>query len=187
MFAIYDTAVRHLDRLAPALLPTLARAAFAAVLLFYFWNSALTKLGDGPLGFLTPSDSAYFQIFPRAVEAAGYDPSMLGILHRAVATAGLWAEFLLPLLIVIGLLTRLASLGMIGFTLVQSVTDVVGHGVMGADLGRWFDGASDALLFDQRTLWVVLLAVPVFMGGGPLSADRLIARRGSPPRGAVHS
>ena len=176
MFAIYDTAVRHLDRLAPALLPTLARAAFAAVLLFYFWNSALTKLGDGPLGFLTPSDSAYFQIFPRAVEAAGYDPSMLGILHRAVATAGLWAEFLLPLLIVLGLLTRFAALGMTGFVVVQSLTDIYGHGVAGDDLGHWFDAMSASLILDQRALWVTLLLTLVFLGAGPLSLDRVLAR-----------
>ncbi len=42
------------------------------------------------------------------------------------------------------LLTRLAALGMIGFVLVQSLTDSLGHK---ADAGAWFDRASDAVIF----------------------------------------
>lgn len=166
----------RLDALAPAVIPTLARLTFAGVLLTYFWASARTKLGEGPLGFLQPSDGAYIQIFPRAVEAAGYDFSQLGLFHWAVAVAGTWAEFLLPLLILVGLLTRLAALGMIGFVAVQTWVDVRGHGVGGADLGAWFDRAPDALLADQRALWVFLLLTLVFLGAGPLSADRLLWR-----------
>ena len=164
----------------PALLPTLARLTFAAVLLGYFWRSALTKVGDGPLGVLNPSDGAYVQIFPRAAEAAGYNFASFGAFHWAVVTAGTLAEFILPFLILIGLLTRLASLGMIGFVMVQSLTDVWGHGVGGDDLGAWFDGASDALVLDQRALWVMVLLVPVFLGAGPLSADRALAGRAFP-------
>lgn len=177
MLALYDRTAGGLARLAPAVLPTLARLTFAAVLLVYFWNSARTKLGDGLLGLFQPSDGAYIQIFPKAVEAAGYDFAQLGLFHWAVALAGTWAELLLPLLIVIGLLTRLAALGMIGFVLVQSATDILGHGVAGDDLGRWFDAASGALVLDQRALWVFLLATLVLIGGGPLSLDRLLARR----------
>jgi putative oxidoreductase len=45
---------RLTDRLTPfgdAVLPTLARLTFAGVLLIYFWNSGMTKLGDGMFGF----------------------------------------------------------------------------------------------------------------------------------------
>ncbi|MCB2135819.1 MAG: DoxX family membrane protein [Rhodobacteraceae bacterium] len=178
MLALYDRLAGGLTRIAPAALPTLARLAFAAVLLVYFWNSARTKIGDGILGLVRPSDGAYIQIFPKAVEAAGYDTSQLGLFHWAVAFAGTWAELLLPLLILLGLFTRLAALGMIGFILVQSATDILGHGVAGDDLGRWFDAASGALILDQRTLWVVLLSALVLMGAGPLSLDRFLARRG---------
>lgn len=177
MLALFDRLAGGLDRIAPAVLPTLARLAFAAVLLVYFWTSARTKLGDGLLGLFRPSDGAYIQIFPKAVEAAGYDFAQLGLFHWAVALAGTWAELLLPLLIVIGLFTRFAALGMIGFVLVQSATDILGHGVAGEDLGRWFDAASGALVLDQRALWVFLLATLVLTGGGPLSLDRLLARR----------
>ncbi len=164
-------------RIAPIVLPLAARFAFAAVLLVYFWNSARTKLGEGALGFLSPSDGAYIQIFPKAVEAAGYDTSQLGVFHWAVAEAGLLAEFLLPALIILGFLTRLAALGMIAFTIVQSLTDIRGHGIGGDELGRWFDAASGALILDQRALWVLLFLVLALLGAGPLSVDRALARR----------
>ncbi|MEZ5778127.1 MAG: DoxX family protein [Paracoccaceae bacterium] len=177
MIDLYDRLAGGLARLAPSLLPLLARLIFAGVLLFYFWNSARTKIGDGITGFFRPSDGAYIQIFPKVVEAAGYDTSQLGAFHWMVVLAGTWAEFLLPLLIVIGLFTRLAALGMIGFIKVQSLTDIYGHGVGGDDLGRWFDAASGALIYDQRSLWIVLLLTLVFLGGGALSLDRLLARK----------
>jgi putative oxidoreductase len=150
------------------LLPTLARAVFAAVLLGYFWASGVTKLGEG---LFSPSVGAWAQIFPRAMEAAGFDPAQLGLWRRAVVLAGTWAEFLLPALIVLGLATRAAALAMAGFVAVQTVTDLWGHG---AALGAWFDRAPDAAIADQRALWFVLLAVLVVKGAGPLSVDRLL-------------
>jgi putative oxidoreductase len=160
-------------------LPTLARLLFAATLLIYFWKSALTKLGDGILGFLSPSTGAYAQIFPRAFEAVGYDTSQLSIFHWVVVTAGTWAEFLLPLTIVLGLLTRLTALGMIGFVALQTLTDLFGHGAIAepATLGAWFDGDPGALILDQRGLWLFILIVLVIKGAGPLSLDRLISPR----------
>ncbi|MES2145702.1 MAG: DoxX family protein, partial [Pseudomonadota bacterium] len=122
IFRIYDQMVAVSGRQADWLLPSLARLVFAGVLAGYFWASALTKL-DGP--FL-PSAGAYGQIFPRAFEAVGFDPGQLGLWHGLVVLAGAWSEFLLPALILIGLFTRLAALGMIGFVLVQSLTDIVG-------------------------------------------------------------
>jgi putative oxidoreductase len=157
-------------------LPTFARFSFAAVLLMYFWNSAKTKLGDGFLGILRPSDNAYIQMFPKTVEALGYDTSQLGVFHWVVAVAGTAAEFVLPLLIVIGLFTRLAAIGMIGFVFVQSIVDVYGHGVAGKDIGGWFDGPSNALILDQRLMWVVVFTILVVKGAGPLSVDKLLAK-----------
>ena len=62
---------------------------------------------------------------------------------------------------------------MIGFVVVQSLTDIVGHGVDAATIGAWFDRASGALILDQRAFWVLVLLVRVFKGAGPLSLDRL--------------
>lgn len=184
--SIHDSLFNGIERATVPVMTTLARFLFAAVLLFYYWNSALTKLGEGFLGFLFPSDGAYIQIFPKAVEAAGYDFSQLGTLHWLVVVAGTWAEFLLPLAIVIGLFTRLAALGMIGFVVVQTLTDLYGHGGIQHEgtLGAWFDRLPDAIVLDQRAFWVFVLLYLVFRGAGPLSVDRLL-RSGSSAHQAV--
>ena len=168
---LYDRTTTALDRLGNNLVPLMARACFAAVLLMYFWVSGLTKLD----GAFTPSLGAYAQIFPRAMEAAGYDISQMGALRWLIVLAGSWAELVLPALIVLGLATRLAALGMIGFVLVQSLTDIIGHAAGPATIGAWFDAASDALILDQRALWVFVLLTLVLKGAGPLSLDRVLA------------
>ena len=167
------------------LLPLLARLTFAAVLLRYFWGSALTKLD----GLFTPSLGAYAQIFPRQMEAAGYDVSQFGAFHWLAVMGGTYAEFLLPALIVVGLFTRLAALGMIGFTVVQSLTDIGGHKADAVTVGAWFDRASDALIMDQRTFWVFVFVTLVGMGGGMFSLDSALksrlTRKGYAPESAA--
>ncbi|MEM8539296.1 MAG: DoxX family membrane protein, partial [Pseudomonadota bacterium] len=149
--------VRPLNNFGDEALPLLARLSFAAVLLVYFWNSGLTKIGEGVFGVFNPSLGAYAQIFPKAMEAVGFDVSQLGTFHYLVVVAGTIAEFVLPLLIVIGLLTRLAAVGMIGFIIVQSLTDLYGHGGIAHSetLGGWFDAMSNAAILDQRAFWVL--------------------------------
>lgn len=175
MLAAYDRLTAWIDTaLAPALMPSLARLVFAGTLLMYYWNSGLTKLGEG---LFSPALGAYTQILPRAFEAAGYDASQIGIIGRLVVLAGTWAEFALPILILLGLFTRLAALGMIGFVFVQSWVDIFGHGIAAEDIGAWFDRFPDALIVDQRAFWVMVLLILVARGAGPLSADFLLARR----------
>lgn len=151
-----------------------ARLVFALTLLVYFWQSATTKLA----GLFTPSDGAYAQIFPRTFEAVGYDSSQFGLWHWAVAMAGSYAEYILPALILLGLFTRLAAFGMIGFVLVQTATDLWGHGAINeaATVGKWFDNVPDSVILDQRTLWIFLFLMLVMHGGGRLSLDRLLRR-----------
>jgi putative oxidoreductase len=168
-----------LNRMAPVVLPSLARLVFAGVILTYFWASAVTKISPGLFGILTPSSGAYAQIFPKAFEAAGYDSSALSLFHWAVAVAGTVAEFILPALIVLGLLTRLAALGMIGFVIVQSLTDIWGHMAGPDTIGRWFDRIADAQIVDQRAFWVLLLSILFLHGAGPFSLDRLLTRGSS--------
>lgn len=107
----------------------------------------------------------------------GYDPSHFGLLDRVIIFGGTYAEFILPLLIVIGLLTRLSALGTIGFIIVQSLTDIFGHGADAKTTGAWFDKASDAHIMDQRAFRVFLLLYLVFRGADPLSLDRILAGR----------
>jgi len=173
--AAYTTVTAPLTR-SDWLLSIMARFLFAALFLMYFWVSGLTKLGDGVLGIFSPSVGAYAQIFPRAMEAVGYDASQLSLFHTMVVLAGTWAEFVLPLMIVVGLLTRLAAFGMIGFVVVQTLTDLYGHGAISeaGTVGAWFDKAPDSVILDQRALWVFLLVTLVVKGAGPLSLDRVL-------------
>lgn len=160
------------------LLGLLARLVFAGVLFFYFFNSAMTKIGEGALGFLTITDGAYVQMFPKVMEEVSYDVSQIPFFpYTLIAYAGTYAEFILPVLIVIGLLTRLAALGMIGFVCVQSYVDIFGHGADEKTIGTWFDGASNAMIFDQRALWMFLFVYLVIRGAGAVSLDHLFASR----------
>lgn len=178
MLPLAHRLAERLDRLADPLLPTLARLVFGGVLAVYFWASALTKLGPHPL---SPSVGAYAQIFPKTFEAVGYDASQMSWFQWLVVIAGTWAEFILPALIILGLFTRLAALGMIGFIIVQSVVDITGHGADAATIGAWFDRPSGALILDQRALWLLALAIPLFKGAGPISLDRLVFSRPQTP------
>ncbi len=135
--SLYDKGVAFLS-VQSWILPTLARLLFAGVLALYFVNSGLTKVDSSAAGLWTPSVGAYAQIFPKALETAGYSPQNLTLFHHVLVYAGIISEFMLPALIVLGLFTRVAAFGMIGFVALQSLTDVYGHGQIAA-LGRWFD------------------------------------------------
>ena len=182
LISLHNTLFDKIDRQGDWLLPTLARFTVLATLLIYYWHSATLKIGDGILGIVQPSLGAYAQIFPKAMEAVAYDTSQLGLFHWAVVTAGTLAEFILPALLFLGLATRLAALGMTGFIVVQSLIDLYGHGGIDhiATVGAWFDRLPDGAILDQRLFWVTALIVLVVKGAGPLSVDRLLARRQKP-------
>lgn len=158
------------------LLGLIARLVFAAVLFLYFFNSAMTKIGDGALGFLTITDGAYVQMFPKVMEAVTYDTSQIPFFpYTLIAYAGTYAEIILPVLIIVGLFTRLAALGMIGFVFVQSYVDIFGHGADEKAIGAWFDRLSDSTILDQRALWVFLFVYLVIRGAGAISLDYLFS------------
>ncbi|UWQ92389.1 DoxX family protein [Aliisedimentitalea scapharcae] len=178
LVSLHNAIFGLIERLGDWVMPLAARFVFAATLLFYYWNSGLTKLGDGLFGIFSPSIGAYSQIFPKKLEAVSYDVSQFGLFEWVVVMAGTWAEFILPLLIVIGLATRLAALGMIGFVIVQSLTDVYGHGATDAKtLGALFDRFPDSVIMDQRLFWVFTLSYLVIKGAGFLSVDAFLRNR----------
>jgi putative oxidoreductase len=170
LIGLHNSVAKGASAMAGVTLPTLARLAFAAVLLQFFWSSAGTKLD----GIFTPSLGAYAQIFPVAMLNAGYDVSQLSAFHTIVVLLGSWAEYILPALVVVGLFTRLSALGMIGFVIVMSFVDITGHGADASTIGAWFDRDAASLILDQRTLWTVVLLTLVLKGAGPLSLDRII-------------
>lgn len=187
---VYDNVTLRLDAAGDRwLLGLAARLVFASTLLFYFWNSARTKIGDGYLGLFTVSDNAYYQIALPAVEAAGGDVSQVAFLPWGLMVwAGTYAEFLLPFLIMVGLATRLAAAGMIAFVCVQSLVDIFVHRVGADTTGAPFDRFSDGLILDQRLFWVFLFTVLIVKGAGALSLDAaILKRKAAPARGAAIS
>ncbi|MCW2306079.1 DoxX family protein [Rhodobium gokarnense] len=179
LVALQERAFAALERaLGPSVLPLIARLVFASALLLYYLNSAYTKVGSGFPEMFVPQVGAYAQIVPKVAEGAGYDVSQIAFFpYGLIVWAGTYAEFFLPVLIVLGLFTRLASLGMIGFIVVQSIVDVTAHGLDAATIGLPFDRFPDGMIADQRLFWVFVLVVLVLRGGGRLSLDGLLARR----------
>lgn len=173
--SIHQSAFGAIERWTADWLPgLLARLVFAAVLFTYYLNSAQTKVGEGLFGFFQLRPGAYIQIlgFP-ALDAVGGDPAALPPIQKLAVFAGTYAEFILPVLVVIGLFTRLAALGMIVFIAVQSWVDVTLHGLDERSVGAPFDRFPDAVVADQRLLWGFPLVYLVLYGPGLVSVDRL--------------
>ncbi len=166
-----------IERAATPVLATLARLIFMAVLLNYFWTSGLTKIPDGLTNLFEPSSSGFGQVFPRVAETVDYDVRQATRYQRLVVLIGTWAEFILPFCIAVGLLTRAAASSLIVFVIVQSVTDITGHGTA---LGAFFDASPNTPL-DQRALWLFLLTFLALRGGGPIAVDRLLFKNAPSP------
>ena len=155
-----------------------ARFAFASLLLFYYLNSAWNKLGDGLLGFLHPSVGAYASIIPPVFDSYGNTVENVPFFPwDLIVIVGTLGELVLPILVVVGLFSRIAAIGMIVFVIVQSFVDVMYFQVTGKYLGAMFDRLPDAIIFDQRLLWIFVLLMIVVNGPGKLSLDYLLRRR----------
>ena len=172
LIEFYRQTVRQVEAMLDGwFLGLLARLVFLAVLLPYYINSALTKFG-GPFSI---ADSAYYQIALPAVDAAGGDVSAVSIFPWGLMVLfGSYGEIILPLLLVAGLLTRIAALGMIGFIIVQTLTDVLVHNVDATTIGALFDLFPDSVILDQRLLWIFPLVYLVVKGSGLFSLDKLL-------------
>ena len=176
--SLHDRAFGWIERqLEPWFLGLSARLIFSSVLMVYFLNSALTKLGDGPLGLFSPSIGAYAQIVPPIAEAAGYDVNQIAFMPWGlIVLAGTLAEFILPILIFIGLATRLAALAFIGFIAVMTFVDIHFHAVGAETIGQLFDSVHNSAILDQRLLWLMPLLLLITKGPGILSVDYLLTR-----------
>ena len=93
-----------------------ARLMFSSVLFWYFINSAMTKVGSGFPGMFVVKDNTYAQMFPKLFESVGFDASQISFIpYGIIAYAGTYAEFILPVLILLGLFTRAAAAGFWAF------------------------------------------------------------------------
>jgi putative oxidoreductase len=91
--------------------------------------------------------------------------------------AGTYAEFLLPVMLLLGIFTRLTSVALIGFIIVMSFVDIQFHGLEAESIGMMFDRIHNSVIWDQRLLWVFPLIYLAVKGGGPISVDALVLRR----------
>ena len=129
---------------AEALTLLLARVSLAGI----FWRSGRTKVEEG--SWLSVSETTFFLFeeeykgVPLPTELAAY-----------MAT---YAEHLFPILLVLGLATRLSALALIGMTLVI----------------QFF--VFPEAWWAVHSLWVALGAILVVRGAGIISADHLLAR-----------
>jgi putative oxidoreductase len=134
------------SRWAEALTLLLVRVSLAGI----FWRSGRTKVEEG--SWLSISDTTIFL----------FEEEYSGVPLPAALAAPLatYAEHLFPVLLVLGLATRLSALALIGMTLVI----------------QFF--VFPEAWWPVHSLWVALGAVLVVRGGGLLSADALLAGRG---------
>lgn len=172
--AAYDRAKLIAEQaLGPWFLGFAARLLFLAVLGAYYYQSALTKSGMGVLGVFMPSAGAFYQILPGLTEHYSYDTSAIPFFPwHLIVIAGTLTEFTLPILIVAGAFTRLASLAMIGFITVQTIVDIYAHG---AAAGMLFNNQPGELI-DMRLLWIFPLVYLVINGAGKVALDPVLRR-----------
>lgn len=149
-----------------------ARFVFASTLYVYYLNSAKTKVGDGLLGFFQITDGAYIQIAGPAFEAAGYEQSAMPLSAHIMVFMGTYGEFVLPVLVILGLFSRIGAVGMIAFIFVQTYVDTTVHSVA---LGSLFNGQPSEIL-DQRLFWIVPLLYVALKGAGAISLDTVLSR-----------
>lgn len=145
LLARYDSAVRQLTgRLPESAVLVLVRLALGGV----FWRSGQTKVEEGTWFQLTDSTYGLFR-----TEYAGVPlpPELAAVMANA-------AEHVLPVLLVAGLFTRGAALGLLAMTLTIQ-----------------FFVYPDAW-WSEHSLWAALALVLAMRGAGLFSLDALLLR-----------
>ncbi|WP_284126543.1 DoxX family protein [Parerythrobacter aestuarii] len=120
----------------------LTRLALAGV----FWRSGRTKVVDG--SWLTIDETQYYL----------FEEFRLPLSPQLMVPVTTYAEFLLPILVALGLLTRLSAMALLGMTLVIQ-----------------FLIFPDAW-WPTHSLWAAMALVLVSRGGGMVSLDAVLAR-----------
>ncbi|HTN15108.1 MAG TPA: DoxX family protein [Sphingomonadaceae bacterium] len=122
----------------------LTRVALGGV----FWRSGQTKVVEG--SWLEISDSARF-LFETEYSGVPLPPDI-------AATLATWGEHLFPVLLAIGLVTRLSALALLGMTLTIQIF------------------VYPEAWWPTHSLWAAMCLVLLARGGGVFSMDALILR-----------
>ena len=143
------------ERIPHSLIALLARFSIAAV----FWNSGQTKVSGFALNFVTGEFALGWPHLSDSALALFQDEYKLPFIAPAIAAPmAAFAEHFFPLLLLIGLGTRLSALGLLGMTMVIQLFV--------------YPGA-----YPTHGTWAALLLYLVSQGPGAFSVDHLIARR----------
>ena len=114
-----------------------------------FWRSGRTKVDEG--SWLTVSDTAKF-LFEEEYKGVPLPPEF-------AAYMATYAEHLFPVLLVIGLFTRVSALALLGMTMVIQIF------------------VYPEAWWSVHMIWVALALVLIIRGGGSLSLDQLLTRK----------
>lgn len=114
-----------------------------------FWRSGRTKVVEG--SWLSISDTAKF-LFQEEYNAVPLPPEL-------AAYMATYAEHLFPILIVIGLFTRLSALALLGMTLVIQIF------------------VYPEAWWSVHIIWVTLALVLIVRGAGRFSIDALLVKK----------
>ena len=155
MVPLIQWCVACFERIPYGLIALLGRFSVAAL----FWKSGQTKIE----GFVVDIVAGEYQWgVPRLSSSAVYlfeQEYRLPLLAPALAaTLGALAEHVLPLLILLGLATRFSALGLL---LMTAVIQLLVY--------------PDA--YPTHGVWAAVLLMLMAKGAGPLSLDRVVARR----------
>jgi len=142
-----------IDRLSGTIPEGIALLFTRVALAGIFWRSARTKVEED--SFLTIKDTTFFQFSDAPFNQV---PILNGDLGAYVTT---YMEHFLPILLLLGLATRLGALGILGMTLVIQA----------------FVFPEMAIWWQTHILWVAMALVLIVRGGGLFSLDRLIGHR----------
>jgi putative oxidoreductase len=113
-----------------------------------FWRSGRTKVEEG--SWLSVSDTAKF-LFEEEYKNVPLPPEL-------AAYMATYAEHLFPVLLVIGLFTRLSALALLGMTMVIQIF------------------VYPEAWWSVHMIWVALALVLIVRGGGKLSLDAMLAK-----------
>jgi putative oxidoreductase len=114
-----------------------------------FWRSGRTKVDEG--SWLSVSDTAKF-LFEEEYKG-------VPLPHEFAAYMATYAEHLFPVLLVIGLFTRLSAMALLGMTMVIQIF------------------VYPEAWWSVHMIWVALALVLIIRGGGSLSLDALLTKK----------
>ena len=142
----YDAAVTSLSgRVPEGLVLLFVRVVLGGI----FWRSGQTKVADGT--WFQVTDTTY-ALFRTEYGGVPLPPELAAVLANT-------AEHVLPALLLAGLLTRGAALGLLGMTIVIQLF------------------VYPEAWWPEHSLWIGLALVLILRGGGLFSLDALFTRR----------